>query len=538
MGTHSIKKNFLYSLIFQLTGLLMPLVVTPYVSRVLAVEGIGLYSYTESIVSYFVLVAVLGTSTFGQRAISYTQDDPEGRSRAFFEVLLLRLMTAAVTAAAYVGYVFVAVDAANRTIALVFLLNILNVVLDISWLLQGLEEFGKMALRSVLLRLAGVACIFIFVRDEGDLILYTIIMLGAVVLGNLSLWLYVPKYVCRVRGIRPFRNIGEVLQLFVPTIAIQLYTVLDKSMIGWFSKDGYRENGYYEQAQKLVKLAVTGVTALGTVMIPRIAYTYRLGDTDRLHYYVYRSYRYVFMMGVPMMFGFLAVADELTPIYYGPGYEKCGVLISIFSAIVLFIGVSNVTGYQYLVPIGRQNVLTMTVFIGSAVNIVMNLILIPAFSSVGASIATVVAEFVVALAGFIYLKRKHEFPLAPIFRGSVKYWIAGGGMFAALMVVKRFLPVTLPALIGLIAGAAALYFLLLLLLRDGFVREILGRVLSRLSRKAAPVAGAAENDTTNENAAAGNAAVGENTVSEDNKAAGEDVAEDPDAGEPPQGEQS
>ena len=348
MATHSIKKNFVYSLIFQLTGLLMPLVVTPYVSRTLAAEGIGLFSYTESIVSYFVLVAVLGTSTFGQRVISYTQDDPEGRSRAFFEVLLLRIVTAAVTAVAYVGYVWLAVTPANRAIAFVFLLNILNVVLDISWLLQGLEEFGKMALRSVLLRLVGVACIFIFVRDEGDLLLYTFIMLGAVVLGNLSLWLYVPKYICRVRGIRPFRNIAEVLQLFVPTIAIQLYTVLDKSMIGWFSGDDYLENGYYEQAQKLVKLAVTGVTALGSVMTPRIAYTYRTGDTERLHYFVYRSYRYVFMMGVPMMFGLLGIADVLTPVYYGPGYEKCATLISIFSAIVLFIGLSNVTGYQYL----------------------------------------------------------------------------------------------------------------------------------------------------------------------------------------------
>ncbi len=479
MAEKSIRNNFIYNLAYQLTLLLSPLVVTPYVSRVLGPEGSGFYSYSNSIVSYFVLVAVLGTATFGQRAVSYEQKDPEARSRVFWEVFIVRCSSSLITIAAYVGYVLLAVSADQKLVCLIMTLNIINVMFDISWFLQGMEEFGKIALCSIAFRLMSIASIFLFVKEASDLYLYVLFLIVFTVAGNAFLWAFLPKYLCRCKGIHPFRSIKSILQLFVPTIAVQVYTVLDKSMIGWFA-DGFAENGYYEGAEKIIKIAITAVTSLGTVMIPRISYTFKTGDTEKVKYYIYRSFRFVWMMAVPIMLGFVSIASVFVPVYFGAGYEKCAVLIPILSSIVISIGLSSVTGMQYLVPVGKQNILTLTVVTGALVNLLLNLILIPRLYSVGASIATVVAEISVAVFGFIYLKVKAGYSLMPIFTSSAKYWLAGAGMFAALWFVKRYLPVNALSLVGMIIGGAVLYFLLLFLLRDAFLLQICKRMIGSL----------------------------------------------------------
>ena len=462
--------------------LIAPLIVTPYVSRILGAEGIGLYSYANSIVSYFLLVAVLGTATYGQRAVSYVQDDKESRSRAFWEVFILRTLTSFVTLAAYLLFAFFTAGSGQFTIYLILALNILNTVFDITWFMQGMEEFGKISTRSIIFRLLSIISVFIFVKSPDDLWLYVLFMTVYTVLGNITLWLYLPKYLCRVRGIKPFRDIKALLQLFLPTVAIQLYTVLDKSMIGWFA-NGYSENGYYEQSEKIIKMATTAVTALGTVMIPRIAKVFKTGNMELLKNYIYKSYRFIWMLAIPITFGLIAITSVFVPVFFGSGYEKCEILIPIFSLLTIVIGLSNVTGMQYLVPIGKQNVMTMTVTVGAVVNLMLNLILIPRFYSVGASIASVLAETCVTVVGFLYLKKKKMIELKPVFVSSIKYWIAGGVMIGLLFLIKYFLPVTVWSLVVLIVCGILIYVLMLVVLRDSFALEIIQKGLEMLHLK-------------------------------------------------------
>lgn len=478
----SIKKNFIYNIVYQLFILVAPLVVTPYVSRILGAEGIGLYSYANSVVSYFLLVAVLGTASYGQRAVSYVQDDKEGRSRAFWEVFILRTLTSVITLVAYLVFVFLTAESGQFIIYIILALNVVNTIFDITWFMQGMEEFGKISTRSIIFRLLSIISVFIFVKSPDDLWLYVLFMTVYTVLGNITLWLYLPKYLCRVRGIKPFRDIKAVLQLFIPTVAIQLYTVLDKSMIGWFA-NGYSENGYYEQSEKIIKMATTAVTALGTVMIPRIAKVFKTGNMELLKNYIYKSYRFIWMLAIPITFGLIAITSVFVPVFFGSGYEKCEILIPIFSLLTIVIGLSNVTGMQYLVPIGKQNVMTMTVTVGAVVNLMLNLILIPRFYSVGASIASVLAETCVTVVGFLYLKKKKMIELKPVFVSSIKYWIAGGVMIGLLFLIKYFLPVTVWSLVVLIVCGILIYVLMLVVLRDSFALEIIQKGLEMLHLK-------------------------------------------------------
>ena len=515
----SIKKNFIYNLIYQIVMLVSPLALTPYISRVLGPDGVGLYSYADSMARYFIIFAILGTTTFGQRAISYVQEEKEARSRAFWEIFLLRAMTSVVTLGFYIGYTFLFARE-NLIITLLLSLNILNVAFDISWFFQGMEEFGKTVLRNILFRLACIIATFIFVREADDLILYVIFITASGALGSLSLWLYMPKYLVKVGGLNPFRDIRSIFFLFVPTIAVQIYTVLDKSMIGWFS-DGYNENGYYEQAEKVIKLALTVITALGIVMIPRIASTYKSGDMERVRYYIYNSYRYVWMMAIPIMFGLLSIADVFTPVYYGAGYDKCAILLPILSLLSIFIGLSNVNGMQYFVPIGKENILTLTVIVGAVINFVFNLIFIPLWASVGACIASAIAEFFVTLTGFIYIWKTKQFPIRPVFTCSWRYWVAGIVMGGALFGLKYCMPTALWSLIVLIASGAAIYFVMLLILRDPFLFDLIkkGIGLFRRNKQPAPAEGPA--DAAEPSATAEDSTPSEDSAAEEPAPAGE-----------------
>ena len=168
MKEKSIKRNYVYNVVYQVLAIIVPIITMPYVSRVLNAEGIGLYSYGSSIASYFVLAATLGTTVFGQRAISYVQGDIEARSRAFWELFIFRLISTAIALAAYAA-VFFAFLKDNGTMYLILALNVVNVATDISWFFQGIEEFGKIVIRNVVFRILNHAAIFIFIKTASDL---------------------------------------------------------------------------------------------------------------------------------------------------------------------------------------------------------------------------------------------------------------------------------------------------------------------------------------------------------------------------------
>ena len=477
----SIKKNYIYNLIYQILLVVAPLVVTPYVSRVLQPAGVGLQSYSASIVSYFALVAALGTTTFGPKVIGTLQGDAEGRSRKFWEIFFVRLMMTLISFAAYLVYVFL-MEPDGQFIALIFGLQLLGTIFDVSWFFQGMEEFGKISLSSILFRIASIACTFLFIKSESDLALYVFFAVMFPAAASASLWVYMPKYLVKVRGIRPFSDIKVILQLFIPSVAIQVYTILDKSMIGWFV-EGTEQNGYYEQAEKVVKMSIAVVSSLGTVMLPRIAQKFKAGDQQGLEFYLYKLYRCIMLAGVPMMFGLIVISDVFVPVFFGEGYEECIVLLCVFSLLALFIGLNSVTNAQYLVPTDRQNVFTVIVVIGAVVNCCLNLILIPHYQALGACIASVVGEFVVLAAGFIYVAKKKLFRILPIFTSSFRYWIGGAVMFVVLFFLKGVLEVSTLWLIALVVIGVVVYALCLAILRDPLFFELCGKVFGKIFRR-------------------------------------------------------
>ena len=476
----SISKNYIYNLSYQLLTLVTPFITTPYISRVLGPDGVGTYSYTTSIVAYFILLASLGIANYAQREIAYHQDDVHAQSRIFYEVMGIRAITVSISLLSY--YLIIShCDVEDKVIYWVQAINILVVLFDISWFFQGLEEFGKIVLRNFVIRILSIAGIFLLIHDVSDLLLYIGLMAVMNFLGAVSIWLYLPKYLVRVARyeINPFRNFVVIVQMFLPQIAIQIYTVFDKTMIGILTGSAF-ENGYYEQAEKIVKMALMVVTSLGPVMLPRIAAAYAHNDTEAIYRYIMRSYRFVWMIGLPMMFAMIGLIDTAVPWFFGPGYEKVGLLVKVFSVLLLAIGISNVTGIQYLMAVNRQNALTVSVTAGALVNFALNLVLIPMFMSLGAAIASITAEICVTVVQFWFVRKVFSFVEALAL--CKKYFLCSVCMMAAIVCTDELLQYEIGVINTSILGAVGIcvYVFLLWIMKDDLLRWGLEKLKNRL----------------------------------------------------------
>ena len=479
MAKKSIIKNYIYNLSYQILTLILPIVTTPYLARVLGATGVGIYGYTFSICTYFNLFGSLGVALYGQREIAYNQDNKTKRNKIFYEIILLRFITMAIS---ILIFIFCFTGKGDYAVYYrILVLELFATAFDISWFFQGLEEFKKTVIRNIVVRIAAVSLVFIFVKKSTDLNKFVLIYSLADLIGNLSLWVYLPKYLKgkKVGKIHIYKHIIPILMLFIPQISNQLYKMLDTTMIGKLIPDK-SETGYYEQAQKIVRLLITIVTSLGTIMIPRIANTFEKGDNKKIMAYIEDSFCFTFLLSFPMMIGISCVADSFVPFFFGQGYDKVVILIRVICPILLLLGIANVVGTQYLLPTKRQKEYTNSIMFGVVINFILNYILIIRFKSIGASIATVISQLAIDMIQ-MYQVRK-EFNFRKIIKSSIKYIMASVIMGATCILIYILMKASVKTMIVQIIVGAFVYAISLIALRDRFVFEL----LNKFKRKFAP----------------------------------------------------
>lgn len=476
----SIAKNYIYNLIYQMLTILLPLVTTPYLSRVLGAENIGIYGYTISIVTYFILFGTLGVSMYGQREIAYLQKDKSARSKTFWEIIILRTITLSISI-----ILFYLVYGRTGEYAVYYRILIIQLVanlFDISWLFQGIEEFDKTVVRNLIVKLLSLVLTFVVIKTPDDLWKYFAIFVGAELIGNISLWLYLPKYLSKIniKEIQLKKHIKPIFALFIPQIAIQIYTVLDKTMIGKLTGD-MTEVGYYEQAQKVVRAALTVLSALQIVMNSRIANAYATKDEKEVKSCLEKSFNFTWLLSVPMIFGLIAVAPKFVPWYYGEGFEGVTSILIATAPILIAIGLNGITGTQYLVQTGKQKVYTISVVVGAITNVIFNIILIHYFNGVGAAISSLIAELVIFSIQLKYFKE--QFSLLEILKMGTKCLISGVIMFIVVKLLTDALPISIMnTAIEIVIGAIT-YTIMLVILKYKFLKDIYLQVSGGIKNK-------------------------------------------------------
>lgn len=475
----SVARNYIYNLFYQILNIILPLVTTPYLSRTLGAGGIGTYSYVISVTTYFVLFGSLGMSLYGQRQVAYVQNDLSKRSRVFFETFLLRVMSLLVS---IVLFIFIFAREGDYSLYYrTLLIYLVSGMFDISYFFQGTEDFKKIIGRNLLIKIISIACVFLFVKTPNHVGLYLLIFALSNLIGNLSLWLYLPMYIeiPRPFNINIAQHIKPALALFIPQIATQIYTVLDKVMLGTMLTEK-AEVGLYEQSHKIVLIVLTVVTSLGTVMLPNMASKYANNNKKEITESLKTSFRFVFMIGFPMMLGICAIAGDLIPKFLGEGFERSVTITYAISPIILFIGLSNIIGMQYLLPTMRQRQYTISVALGAAVNLICNLILIPKFKAAGAAIATVAAEAVVTGVQLLFVRK--EIQMRKLMPMAIKYVVFSVIMFAAVVFSnKTFLlnrPQVARVFVDVFIGIVV-YGIMLVISKDKFIFKTAKKILEK-----------------------------------------------------------
>ncbi len=446
----STQSNLIYSLIYQMLTIILPLVTTPYISRVLGAEPVGIYGYTLAISMYFILFGSLGISMYGQREIAKNQDNSKQYSIIFWELCIIRFIAIFIAIVIYIC--FFCLNNQYSLYYLILVLYILSSAFDINWYFQGIEDFSKTVIRNIIVKLLGLILTFALVKTSNDLWIYMLIFAVTELMGNISLWLYVPKYIEKTscKEIKLKKHIKLIMMLLIPQIATQIYTVLDKTMVGLITDD-MSEVGFYEQSQKIARAALVIINAMQTVMSSKIASAYNKKNNKEIVKNMKINFDYVWFLGIPLTLGILIVSNNLVPWYFGEGFAQVEYILKFISPIIVVIGLSGVTGIVYLIQTEKQNIYTRSVILGALVNVIANVILIYLYGAVGAAVASVIAEITILVYHFKYVKNVYK--IKDIFKQSRKCLFAGIVMAIVLLLfIKHLTPSVVNTILLIVIG--------------------------------------------------------------------------------------
>lgn len=456
----TLRRNYLYSMAWQLASILTPLVTAPYVARVLGTEGVGTYSYVLSVATVFSLFAALGLGAYGLREVSRVRDDGAATARLFWELTLLRFAT---TLMAGGVYLLLCWRVGDWSVYGPMGLLIVATGVDCGWFFQATERFGSMILRHLAVKVLGVVLIFWLVRDAADVPMYAAIQTGSTLLSNVLLWPSLRSGGFPTAPLHPLRHWRPSLVYFVPAVATSVYTVLDKTMLGVLTQD-MTQNGYYESAHKIIRLLMALVASLNVVVGVRTSYLFGQRREGEVRAHLLDTYRFMCALAFPLCGGVLACGHRFAVVFFGPGFAPAGEMLWWFSPLLFIIGTSNVLGSLYLTPGGYRQRSNRAILAGAAVNLTLNLLLIPRFGGYGAVAASVAAELVIAA---LYLRFTHAFLSAgQLLRVAVRCVPYGAAVWLASAAVGWQRPATLAVLLAQFVAGVTVYVVLLMLSRD------------------------------------------------------------------------
>ena len=431
-----VLKNYAYNLSYQLLVIILPIITTPYVTRVFSSDDLGTYGYFNSIVTYFILLATLGVANYGTKVISGHRKEIE---KNFWGIYSLQLGATVLSISLY-ALLCLTLPFMQNPVAYILGLSLVSKGLDISWLFQGLEDFRKITVRNITVKLVGVISIFLFVKSANDLYLYVFLLTIFELLGQLSMWLPAREFIGRPHFDIEYarHHLKPVILLFLPQVAISLYVTLDRTMLGALAST--KDVGIYDQALKLVNILLTLVTSLGSVMLPRVAHLLATGDhkaVNRMHEISFLIYNLVIF---PIMAGMLIVNDDFVQFFLGQDFQDARYAIAIMVFRMFFIGWTNIMGIQILIPHNKNKEFMMSTTVPAIISVGLNLLLLPKLGYIGAAIVSVLTEALVW--GIQLFYTRSYLKEVSIMKAMLKILVASGLMYIVLFLLKPIVTFT------------------------------------------------------------------------------------------------
>lgn len=485
MRVASLKTSFLFNVLNTVTGLLFPLITFPYAARVLMPEGIGTIYFLEAIVAYITLLTSLGIPMYAVREVARIRHDERLRNEVTFEILLLHaILTLIGYVAVYVIAVTVNKVKSDSLLFFVLSTGIFFNTIGVAWFYQAVEDFRYITIRSLVVRTLSLIALFIFVKTKEDLMYYAIINVCGTVGNNIFNFFRLKKYVSvsylDFKRLNLTRHIKPTLKLFILTLVISLYVQLDTIMLGFMKSE--EAVGFYTGASKITKVTLGLVTALGTVVLPRLSNFANTHQQTQFTALSKKALGLTVAMVLPMSVGIFILSDLIILLFCGSNFAPSILPLQILSPLITIIGLSAIVGVQILYSLGKENVMITATLIGAAINITMNIFFIPLFAQNGASISTLVAEFCV-LFTMIILGRKY-IPFQLYDKKYMNYFWGTVIMACVVYPIAKFSEQSPILTVGMsVSAGVAVYFGFLFVLRDTLIEEIKLAVVNFKQRK-------------------------------------------------------
>lgn len=470
----SIKGNIVLNGLNTITGIIFPVITFPYAARILMPEGIGAVGFLNSIVSYIILITSLGIPVYAVKEVAKLKDNKQERDKFTIEIFVLSFILCCI------GYLlvfildkFVPQIHSHSALFYILSLSIVFSTIGVNWFYQGVEDFKFITIRGIIIRSLSAIALFVFVKDNSDLIIYGIIVVGSTVGNNIINFLHLRKFIdfkiISISSLRLVRHIKPSFQIFILNLIVSLYVQLNSIMLGFFSNDN--EVGYFVAGTKISHIALTLIASIGTVMLPRCSYLWGIGDSLSFKSIITKSLNLTLALSFPIAVGLCVLAQPITLVFCGSDYTSSVPVLLFNAPIVIILSLTNMIGIQILYPVDKTKMIIWSVSGGAIVNIITNAILISKYGAVGAAFATLIAEGVVLVIQLSLAKNILPFGLLSIFN---KNYILGSLILGLIVYLMTFrLDSNIMKLCLGIPAGILIYFMYLILKKDKLVFEII-----------------------------------------------------------------
>ena len=465
-----IVKNYFYTILYQLLIIFTPFITTPYLTRVMGADALSINTWTSNIVQWFVLFGIMGVNHYGNKEIAKVRDDKKELSKTFFEIFCMQFINMILALLAFVIFInTISVD--YHLIFKIQCITLLSVALDITWFFYGVENFKTASIRNMIVKIVGIILIFTFVKDPSDLSKFVLINTTTGVLGQLIMWVQLRHYICfvKISFKDVIKHLKPNIELFIPQIAISVYSILDITMLGSLYPD-LKHVEFYEQSQKFVKMFLFFITSIGSVMLPRVTNVFHKKEYEKANAYLNKTIHLAIYLSIPMIAGIISLIENFIVWFLPPEFYVVSRMIIYTTPIIFFISLSNVFGIQYMIPVGITNKYTISVVSGAVTNCLVNFFLIPKFGAYGAIVGSVSAELVVVLVQYHYVKNQLKLHVkkSAIMRVIFASCVMGFAVHFTGKIGSNIAVNFLQVLVG-----ATCYFSMLLIMKDEFLISML-----------------------------------------------------------------
>lgn len=389
--------NVLYNNVFILSGLLFPVITFPYVTRVLGPESLGVVNLGLSISTIFVMLMQLGMPIYGIKAMAKCDDIDEKR-KVFWSLITINFFAGLLSSAGYCAFVYLLGYYSSEPLLFVIILpSIFFGFTSVDWYFASNEDFKSIAIRTLVLRIISLVCLFSFVTESGDYNIYAFIIIIGNLLANGFMFIIacnqLGSYFLKLEFLEFKKHIRPLKYLFYASVVAALYGSFDILVIEYFW--GAEFVGYYSVDRRLTLIIIALIGSFSTVLIPKMTRYITCGNDEGFNSLFLKSFQLLYLINIPLIVTLFLFSDEIIHVFAGASFTASALVLQILSFQVLFNSASNLLNIQVLIPLNKERVVFNSSALGLVVSVLLCVILIPRYDIVGAAVALVISELTV-----------------------------------------------------------------------------------------------------------------------------------------------